>query len=167
MPMALPLKKLFVVLLPIAFAACTTQETARQQAETTDQKSISRETLEAVAGEQVQPGELQPESKPEEKKDPAPKTVVLTPANLMGLEPAQVQEILGPVSLKRWEGDVQVMQFKGEKCVMDVYLYENAPGEAYEVSYLSARNPEGEDMADDICLTSLLPSRFLVEDSPR
>lgn len=79
------------------------------------------------------------------------------PDDLLGLEPKGIQELLGPVSLKRWEGTAQVMQFKGGQCVMDIYFFENQPGGAFEAAYLSARNLSGADVDTASCLTSLLP----------
>lgn len=87
----------------------------------------------------------------------APETQVLGARDLLGLDPAEVQNLLGPVSLKRWEGEVQVMQFSGELCIVDIYFYETAPGEAFEATYLNARNNSGEEISKDLCLTSLLP----------
>lgn len=99
-----------------------------------------------------------------------PETQVLGSGDLLGLDPAEVQTLLGSVSLKRWEGEVQVMQFSGEHCIIDIYFYETAPGEAFEATYLNARNNSGEKISSDICLTSLLPDGFwagnLVETSP-
>lgn len=80
-----------------------------------------------------------------------------TPDDLIGLEPKAIQDLLGPVSLKRWEGDAQVMQFANGQCVMDIYFYEAFPGGAFQASYLSARTPTGADVDAASCLTSLLP----------
>ncbi len=80
-----------------------------------------------------------------------------SPDDLIGLEPKAIQELLGPVSLKRWESEAQVMQFKSDQCVLDIYFYETAPGRAFEASFLSARTPTGADVDAASCLTSLLP----------
>ena len=80
-----------------------------------------------------------------------------TPDDLIGLEPKAIQDLLGPVSLKRWEEDAQVMQFANRQCVMDIYFYETSPGGAFQATYLSARTPTGADVDAASCLTSLLP----------
>jgi len=80
------------------------------------------------------------------------------PDTLLGLEPRDVQAILGPVSLKRWEGDGQVMQYSNEQCVMDIYFYETTPGGAFQVTYLSARTTGGTDTDAALCLGSLMPN---------
>ena len=82
---------------------------------------------------------------------------MLGPDDLLGLEPRGIQDLLGPVSLKRWEGAAQVMQFANGQCVMDIYFYENQTGGAFEAAYLSARNLSGADVDTASCLTSLLP----------
>jgi len=79
------------------------------------------------------------------------------PDNLLGLEPKAIQDLLGPVSLKRWEGEAQVMQFANNQCVMDIYFYETSPGGAFEATYLSTRTLNGADVDAASCLTSLLP----------
>ena len=80
------------------------------------------------------------------------------PDTLLGLEPRDVQAILGPVSLKRWEGDGQVMQFSNEQCVLDIYFYEASPGGAFQATYLSARTTNGAGTDTALCLGSLLPN---------
>ncbi len=107
----------------------------------------------APAMEQPDPDpvvEVVAESQPEAAPRP-------NPDDLLGLEPKGIQDLLGPVSLKRWEGTAQVMQFKGGQCVMDIYFYENQPGGAFEAAYLSARTLSGADVDTASCLTSLLP----------
>lgn len=80
------------------------------------------------------------------------------PEDLIGREPKVIQALLGPVSLKRWEGAVQVMQFANDHCVMDIYFYESAPGEAFEASYMNARLKDGSEISTDVCLAALLPN---------
>jgi len=123
----------------------------------------------APAGQQGSPAVTnveQPEALSEEVITPAGEIAVEpvpeslpshTPGDLIGLEPKEIQGLLGPVSLKRWEGEAQVMQFKGDQCVMDIYFYEAAPGGAFEATYLSARTLNGADVDTASCLTSLLP----------
>jgi len=79
--------------------------------------------------------------------------------DLLGLEPKDVQAILGEVSLKRWEGAAQMMQFTGEACILDVYFYEEAPGQAFRATFLAARRASGEGMEAGLCLRALLERR--------
>lgn len=84
--------------------------------------------------------------------------LVADPDALLGLEPREIQALLGPVSLKRWEGEGQVMQFTNGQCVMDIYFYESEPGGAFQATYLSARTKAGADIDTVSCLASLLPN---------
>lgn len=77
---------------------------------------------------------------------------------LVGLEPKDVQQLFGEVSFKRWEGSAQVMQFTGG-CILDIYFYEEAPGQAYRATYLTARTSEGLFMETDPCVRILLERR--------
>ncbi|MEE8258724.1 MAG: hypothetical protein V3R20_03445 [Sphingomonadales bacterium] len=95
--------------------------------------------------------------------NPTPEPVSTTPSvagpdALLGLEPREIQALLGPVSLKRWEGEGQVMQFTNRQCVMDIYFYESEPGGAFQATYLSARTKMGADFDPASCLASLLPN---------
>lgn len=85
-------------------------------------------------------------------------TPAADPDSLLGLEPREIQALLGPVSLKRWEGEGQVMQFTNGQCVMDIYFYESEPGGAFQATYLSARTKTGADVDTASCLVSLLPN---------
>lgn len=77
---------------------------------------------------------------------------------LIGLEPKDVQKLFGEVSFKRWEGPAQVMQFSGD-CILDIYFYEDSPGQAFRATYLSARTSEGLLMETDPCIKMLLERR--------
>ncbi len=112
------------------------------------------EQLPVVPPEPVVEEPVNPET---ETEAAAPEMRVLGTRDLLGMAPAEVQTLLGPVSLKRWEGEIQVMQFSNDHCVIDIYFYETAPGEAFEATYLNARNNSGEEISKDICLASLLP----------
>ena len=89
----------------------------------------------------------------EDEAPPPPPTL----DDLIGLEPKNIQEILGPVSLRRWEGSAQVMHFTNGHCVLDIYFYEREPDNAFEATYIQARTLEGVDVEAGVCLTSLLP----------
>ena len=81
--------------------------------------------------------------------------------DLIGLEPKAVQALLGEVSLKRWEGSAQMMQFSDGACILDVYFYEEAPGEAFRATFLAARRSSGEAMEPPQCLRALLAKQAL------
>jgi len=149
-----PAPRLLLLILPLMLAACATPEA--EPAKTQSQTYIAPETLAALAADD--PVTTEPVT-PEET-GPSPTGADIPPLSardLMGLEPAEIQALLGPVSLKRWEGEAQVMQFKGDHCVIDIYFYESAPGEAFEASFASARTTSGSQVDADMCLTSILP----------
>ncbi|HXV73560.1 MAG TPA: hypothetical protein VD713_02405 [Sphingomonadales bacterium] len=78
---------------------------------------------------------------------------------LLGLEPKEVQALLGEVSFKRWEGAAQMMQFTGDACILDVYFYEEAPGAAFRAAHLAARNSSGETVEAEACFRALLDAQ--------
>ncbi len=139
-----PFKTLILILGLLALGACATTEEPEALAE--QQPVVTPDPV----VEEPKIDEPEPEIE-------GPETQALVASDIIGLEPADVQELLGPVSLKRWEGEVQVMQFSGEHCVIDIYFYETAPGEAFEASYMNARTSSGTEVGSDICLASLLP----------
>lgn len=122
---------------------------------TTGEPPATSEQQPALAPGPVVEEPVTPEPEPENE---VPEPPALLASDIISLEPVEVQNLLGPVSLKRWEGEVQVMQFSGEHCVIDIYFYETAPGEAFEASYLNARSSSGTEVSSDACLASLLPS---------
>jgi hypothetical protein len=78
------------------------------------------------------------------------------PPPLLGLEPNEVQALLGEVSLKRWEGAAQMMQFTDGACILDVYFYEETPNGAFRATFLAARRATGEAMEAQACESELL-----------
>jgi hypothetical protein len=93
------------------------------------------------------------------------------PDTLMNLSGAQVVQIFDEPALKRREGDIQVWQYRGVSCVLDVYMKSGAKdGEAASVIHYETRErkkaeleqpktaaAETETGADDrACVTALL-----------
>lgn len=139
-----PLKTIIFFLCLLALGACAT----------VGEPIVTPEPQPVVTPEPVVEEPIIVEPEPEVA---IPETPAVAAGDIIGLEPVDVQNLLGPVSLKRWEGEVQVMQFTNEHCVIDIYFYETAPGEAFEASYLNARLPSGIEVSSDTCLASLLP----------
>lgn len=96
---------------------------------------------------------------------PAPVTGGFRPARIMsmpGLENVlgQTREGLlgrfGAARLDVWEGDARKLQFTGEACVLDVYLYPPAPGAEPRASYVDARRAsDGLDVDRAACVAAL------------
>lgn len=106
----------------------------------------------------LDPALTEPAAKPSAPR-PAPEPDPEPPAAavLMGVTPAQVQDILGTPTLVRRENTVQVMQFEAEDCVLDVTLYEEAPGAPFRTQYVEARRRDGTEIAPQDCLATLIP----------
>lgn len=79
------------------------------------------------------------------------------PDLLLGLEPRQIQDILGTPSLVRREGAAQVMQFKNGNCVFDVIFYEETAGGAFRARHLGSRLLDGAPITPQDCLARILP----------
>lgn len=76
---------------------------------------------------------------------------------LLGLEPRQMQDVLGAPGLVRREGAAQVMQFRDGDCVLDVTFYEESPGGAFRAEHLSSRKTDGAPITPQQCLAVILP----------
>ena len=62
----------------------------------------------------------------------------------------------GPARLDVWEGDARKMQFTGNACVLDVYLYPPSPGVPPEATYVDARRAsDGQDVDRASCVAAL------------
>ena len=80
------------------------------------------------------------------------------PARILGLGPDQLTEILGQPELMRREPPVEIWQYRGQSCVFDVFLYEEAG--SVRVTYLEARDKIAEPVAERICLNQILRARL-------
>ena len=76
------------------------------------------------------------------------------PDLLLGLDTAQVEELLGNADLRRSEPPAQVWQYESRQCVLHLFLYEN--GGEYRVEYYETRDPVGAPNAGGVCLAALL-----------
>lgn len=62
----------------------------------------------------------------------------------------------GPARLDVYEGDARKLQFSGEACVLDVFLYPTAPGREPEATYIEARRAsDAQDVDDLACVNAL------------
>jgi hypothetical protein len=75
---------------------------------------------------------------------------------VIGSTPADLTRQFGPARLDVWEGDARKLQFSGNACVLDVYLYPTEPGRDPQATYIDARNPaDGADIDRAACVTAL------------
>ena len=100
---------------------------------------------------------------PSRPQQPAPQGFV-TPQilRLPGLErvierdATALRNTFGPPRLDVREGDMRKLQFSGEACVLDVYLYPLRPGGEPVATYVDARRPsDGLDVDRAACVAAL------------
>jgi hypothetical protein len=75
---------------------------------------------------------------------------------IIGVDSATLQRMFGRPRLDVWEGDARKLQFSGEACVLDVYLYPARPGVAPTSTYVDARRAsDGLDVDRAACVKAL------------
>lgn len=80
------------------------------------------------------------------------------PARLTGLNPKEVQALIGEPSLVRRDANVQVMLFENHDCVFEVIFYEPSENEHFEAKETNARTRRGTDIDRTECLVKVLPN---------
>jgi len=76
---------------------------------------------------------------------PAPEPVATAPpidddpGQVMDRDGAAIEALLGPPGLRRKEPPAQVWQYRGEGCVLDLYLYPDGDGRPPRVTYFELR----------------------------
>ncbi len=85
------------------------------------------------------------------------------PEQLLGLGPDALSDLLGRPELIRRESPAQVWQYRGADCVFDVILYQDAGGSS--VTYVEARDGDGDRTEPRPCLNQLLRARLAAESS--
>jgi hypothetical protein len=75
---------------------------------------------------------------------------------VIGATRDQLQAEFGSARLDVFEGDARKLQFVGERCVLDVFLYPAAPGREPQATYIEARRAsDGLDVDDAACVNTL------------
>lgn len=80
------------------------------------------------------------------------------PAQLIGMAPGGLRELLGEPNLMRRENPAQVWQYRGATCVLDLVLYSEAGSD--RVTYVEARDRAGAGSETRACLNALLRARL-------
>lgn len=92
-------------------------------------------------------------------KSPPPAAEVHMVPGLEGVIGASATELtrqFGTPRLDVWEGDARKLQFTGEPCVLDVYLYPSARGRDQQATYVDARRAsDGRDVDRVACVAAL------------
>lgn len=75
---------------------------------------------------------------------------------VIGADVGALERQFGTARLDVIEGDARKLQFGGEACVLDVYLYPSAPGAAPTATYVDARRAsDGLDVDRASCVAAL------------
>jgi hypothetical protein len=76
--------------------------------------------------------------------------------SVVGADSAALLRQFGTPRLDVWEGDARKLQFSGEACVLDVYLYPARPGASPTATYVDARRAsDGLDVDRAACVKAL------------
>lgn len=75
---------------------------------------------------------------------------------VIGATRADLLRQFGAARLDVWEGDARKLQFAGQACVLDVFLYPKNAGAEPQASYVDARRPsDGRDVDRAACIAAL------------
>lgn len=74
---------------------------------------------------------------------------------VMGADANALVRQFGTPRLDVWEGDARKLQFTGQACILDVYLYPSAPGRTETATYVDARRSDGQDVDRASCVQAL------------
>jgi len=75
---------------------------------------------------------------------------------VIGATTSELTRQFGPARLDVWEGDARKMQFSGDACVLDIYLYPSAQGREPQATYIDARRAsDGKDVDRPDCIRAL------------
>ena len=75
---------------------------------------------------------------------------------VIGADTSALQRQFGAPRLDVWEGDARKLQFSGEACVLDIYLYPPSQGATPTATYVDARrSSDGLDVDRAACVKAL------------
>jgi hypothetical protein len=92
------------------------------------------------------------------RRAPPPLQVQTLPGTegVIGATRADLLRQFGAARLDVWEGDARKLQFAGQACVLDVFLYPKNAGAEPQASYVDARRPsDGRDVDRAACIAAL------------
>jgi hypothetical protein len=99
---------------------------------------------------------------PSTAPDPSTKISTARALSVLGLQPGELQEMLGAPKLVRRDAPAEVWQYRSEACVLDVFIYQVATGA--RVKYAEARTIAAEPAKTDDCVNTIrqqnLPDRL-------
>jgi hypothetical protein len=75
---------------------------------------------------------------------------------VIGANQADLVRQFGPARLEVWEGDARKLQFSGQACVLDIYLYPPQRGAEPAATYVEARrSSDGQEVERAACVAAL------------
>ena len=84
-----------------------------------------------------------------------PMTTTVGLERVIGRNAAQLTRLFGDATQDFRENGARKLQFTGEACVLDTYLYPERSGREPVVTYVDARNAMGEDVDRARCVEAL------------
>jgi len=85
---------------------------------------------------------------------PQPATPTIRQTSLYGLDAQELVGHFGKPALQIREGNSVKLQFRGNRCVLDAYLYPGRDGQM-RVTYVDTRGTSGADMDQAACILAL------------
>ena len=79
------------------------------------------------------------------------------PEQIMGLTRNELLGLLGKPDFLRRDAPAEIWQYRGKKCILDVFLYDS--GEYYRVLHFEVRDRTAESVSTGRCFTALLEAR--------
>lgn len=75
---------------------------------------------------------------------------------VIGANQTQLTRLFGKPRLEVWEGDARKLQYSGNACVLDIFLYPNAASRELHATYVDARRAsDGQDVDRAACVAAL------------
>jgi hypothetical protein len=82
------------------------------------------------------------------------------PKQMIGLDDAAIEALLGQPSFRREDSPAQVWQYDNDECILDVFLYTDGPASPHRAVYYEMRAKDNGEPADGVatrrCFRSLL-----------
>ncbi len=75
---------------------------------------------------------------------------------LRGISLKQLTDRLGPASFHRTDGPTDLLQYRSDVCVLDVFVYHEVSGDPGRVEHVEARTPTRQPMAEDACIKTVV-----------
>ncbi|HEY7690463.1 MAG TPA: hypothetical protein VH835_17310 [Dongiaceae bacterium] len=88
-----------------------------------------------------------PETAPPSKITPA------HPQSVLGLQPQELERMLGAPKFVRRDAPAEVWQYRSDACVLDVFIYQAGTGAL--VKYAEARTVSAEPAVTDECVNAI------------